>query len=93
MVLSPLPPYNHRQRNLADAEPDYRSLFHPCAKYSSPRLHTCHMAPRTDKVDYWENSNQRQRWVATALLDIEPGLRRIRGIAICRRCVTRSRWR
>lgn len=37
------------------------------------------MAPRTDKVDYWKNSNQRQRWVATALLDIEPGLRRIRG--------------
>jgi hypothetical protein len=30
-------------------------------------------------VDYWKNSNQRQRWVATALLDIEPGLRRIRG--------------
>jgi len=37
------------------------------------------MASRTDKVDYWKNSNQRQRWVATALLDIEPGLRRIRG--------------
>jgi len=37
------------------------------------------MAPRTDKVDYWKNSNQRQLWVATALLDIEPGLRRIRG--------------
>ena len=37
------------------------------------------MASRTDKVDYWKNSNQRQRWVATALLDVEPGLRRIRG--------------
>jgi transposase-like protein len=37
------------------------------------------MAARTDKVDYWKNSNQRQRWVATALLDIEPDLRRIRG--------------
>jgi len=37
------------------------------------------MATRTDKVDHWKNSNQRQRWVATALLDIEPDLRRIRG--------------
>lgn len=36
------------------------------------------MAPRIDKVDYWENPNQRQRWVATASLDIELGLRRIR---------------
>ncbi|MBW6503863.1 transposase, partial [bacterium] len=37
------------------------------------------MAARTDKVDHWKNSNQRQRWVATALLDIEPDLRRIKG--------------
>jgi hypothetical protein len=37
------------------------------------------MAHHTDNVDYWKNSNQRQRWVATVLLDIEPGLRRIRG--------------
>jgi transposase-like protein len=37
------------------------------------------IASRTDKVDHWKNSNQRQRWVATALLDIEPDLRRIRG--------------
>ena len=37
------------------------------------------MASRTDKVDHWKNSNQRQRWVATALLDIEPDLRRIKG--------------
>jgi len=34
---------------------------------------------RTDKVDRWINSEQKQRWVATALLDIEPRLRRIRG--------------
>lgn len=34
---------------------------------------------RTDKVDRWVNSEQKQRWVATALLDIEPRLRRIRG--------------
>jgi len=32
-----------------------------------------------DKVDHWKNSNQRQRWAATALLDIEPDLRRIKG--------------
>jgi transposase-like protein len=34
---------------------------------------------RTDKVDYWRNSNQKQRWLARALLDIEPRLNRIRG--------------
>lgn len=34
---------------------------------------------RTDKVDYWKNSNQKQRWVASSLLDIEPRLTRIRG--------------
>ena len=33
----------------------------------------------TDKVDYWRNSNQKQRWIATALLEIEPRLRRIKG--------------
>ena len=34
---------------------------------------------RTDKVDYWRNSNQKQRWLATALVDIEPRLNRIKG--------------
>jgi len=34
---------------------------------------------KTDKIDYWKNSNQKQRWVATALLDIEPRLNRISG--------------
>ena len=34
---------------------------------------------RTDKVDYWKNSDQKQRWLATALLDIEPRLNRIKG--------------
>ena len=33
----------------------------------------------TDRVSYWKNSNQRQRWVATALLEIEPNLRKIKG--------------
>jgi len=31
------------------------------------------------KVDYWRNSNQKQRWLAASLLDIEPRLNRIRG--------------
>lgn len=34
---------------------------------------------RTDKVDYRKNSDQKQRWLATALLDIEPRLNRISG--------------
>jgi len=33
----------------------------------------------TDKVDYWKNSNQKQRWLAVSLLDIEPRLNRICG--------------
>ena len=33
----------------------------------------------THQVSYWKNSNQRQRWVATALLEIEPSLRKIKG--------------
>ena len=34
---------------------------------------------RCAKVDRWQNSNQRQRWLATALLEIEPRLRKIKG--------------
>lgn len=33
----------------------------------------------THRVCYWKNSNQRQRWVASALLEIEPSLNRVRG--------------
>lgn len=33
----------------------------------------------TDKVDHWRTSDQKQRWVASALLAIEPRLRRIKG--------------
>src|SRR5262249_29229635 len=33
---------------------------------------------RTAKVDHWKSSEQKQRWLATALLDLEPRLRRIR---------------
>ena len=30
-------------------------------------------------MDAWKNSSQKQRWLATALLDIEPRWRRVRG--------------
>lgn len=33
----------------------------------------------TDKVDCWRTSEQKHRWVASALLSIEPRLRRIKG--------------
>lgn len=33
----------------------------------------------TGKVDHWRNSSQKHRWVATALLEIEPRLRKIKG--------------
>jgi len=34
---------------------------------------------RCCKVDSWKNSNQKQRWLASALLDIEPRLRKLLG--------------
>ena len=33
----------------------------------------------TDRVSYWKNSDQRQRWVGTALQETEPKLRAVRG--------------
>ena len=33
----------------------------------------------THNVRRWTNSSQRHRWVATALLDIEPRMRRVKG--------------
>jgi transposase-like protein len=33
---------------------------------------------RVQRVDHWRNSDQKQRWLATALLDLEPQLRRIK---------------
>jgi hypothetical protein len=33
----------------------------------------------TRKVSRWRNSDQRQRWLASALLEIEPRLRKIKG--------------
>jgi transposase-like protein len=34
---------------------------------------------RVGKVDRWTTSNQKQRWLATTLWEIEPRLRRLRG--------------
>jgi transposase-like protein len=34
----------------------------------------------TDKVDYWRNSDQKHRWIATSLLDIEPRLNKVSGM-------------
>jgi transposase-like protein len=34
---------------------------------------------KTDKVDYWKNSDQKHRWLAAVLLDIEPRLRKVKG--------------
>ena len=34
---------------------------------------------RCGRVDYWKNSSQKQRWLAAALMDIEPRLRRLSG--------------
>ena len=33
----------------------------------------------TDRVGYWKNSDQRQREVGTALQEIEPNLRKVKG--------------
>ena len=34
---------------------------------------------RCGRLDHWQNSKQKQRWLAAALLDIEPRLRRLMG--------------
>jgi len=33
----------------------------------------------TGRVSHWRNSDQRRRWVATALLEIEPAMRKVKG--------------
>ena len=46
-----------------------------------PRLESVNalVEERCTKVDHWQNSRQRHRWLATALLDIEPRLRQVMG--------------
>jgi len=34
---------------------------------------------RAGKVDRWTTSDQKRRWLATAFLEVEPRLRRMRG--------------
>ena len=34
---------------------------------------------KTQRVDHWRNSNQKQRWVAATLLQIDHNFRRVRG--------------
>ena len=37
------------------------------------------IAQKTDKVDYWRNSDQKHRWLAAALLDLELRLHKVKG--------------
>ena len=46
---------------------------------------------RCGRVDRWRNSNHKQRWLAAALIDIEPRLRRLLGYRHLRRSVPRFR--
>jgi putative transposase len=52
-----------------------------CSLKTTNSIESMHalLGARTDKVDHWKNSNQRQRWVAAALLEIEPKLRKVKG--------------
>ena len=45
-----------------------------CLESVNSRIEAC-----CRKVTHWKNSSQKQRWLATALLDIEPRLNRISG--------------
>jgi len=38
------------------------------------------IAQLTDNVKAWKNSSQRHRWLAAALLDVEPRLRKVKGM-------------
>jgi transposase-like protein len=47
----------------------------------------------TDKVDYWKTSDQKHRWIAASLLDIEPRLNRVSGskhLSILRAAIKRE---
>jgi transposase-like protein len=37
------------------------------------------LGQRTDKVDCWRNADQKHRWLATTLLEIEPRLKKVSG--------------
>jgi len=40
------------------------------------------IARLTRRVSRWSNSHQKHRWMATVLLDIEPRLRKIKGLSV-----------
>jgi len=46
---------------------------------NAPESVMAQVEARTGKVDRWRTSDQKQRWLASGLLDIEPRLRRVRG--------------
>lgn len=49
----------------------------------------------TDRVDRWKTSNQRQRWIASALIYIEPRLRHVKGkefLPTLRDMMRKERW-
>src|SRR5204863_9870922 len=55
-----------------------RGTRHEFQDHQRARIDPCRVESRMAKVDHWKNSEQKQRWLATALLDLEPQLRRIR---------------
>ena len=62
----------HRPVALAPSKPRKMDHFRTAPSNKS-------LAVYTDRVDRWQNSDQRQRWVATALLEIEPRLNAVMG--------------
>lgn len=76
--------YNSLQEGLEDTLTAYK-LGIPNVLAQSLRTTNCIenlnalVGAYTDRVDHWRTSNQRQRWVASALLEIEPKLRRVKG--------------
>jgi len=53
-------------------------------KEDRPRKQPSQMKSMDLKVDRWRKSSQKQRWAAAALLEIEPRLRRVKGITTYR---------
>ena len=56
-----------------------------CLESINSRIEAC-----CRKVTHWKNSSQKQRWLATALLDIEPRLNRIIPSNGWKACYTKS---
>ena len=71
-------------RNLS-AEHDWEKVVLGFVQTATENEQTCSaflrglVAQRTDKVDCWKDADQKRRWLTTALLDIEPRLRKVCG--------------